>query len=207
VLRIMSFLDFIGTMSAFVWLYRSLLSEFGYGKSEISYCFSKLSCIFVSYFYFKIQKTLFIQFKNMNLDKLIAITGMSGIYRAVVSRKNGMIVEDLDLRQQRFVPLRGYQFSPLQTIGIYTDDNATLGLQEVFQKMLDTFETNPPVAADAASKELFAYFGDILPNYDRDRVKQSDVRKIIKWFTFLKQRGVLDAAPAEAETEEKVAEA
>jgi hypothetical protein len=143
----------------------------------------------------------------MNLDKLIAITGMSGIYRAVVSRKNGMIVEDLDLRQQRFVPLRGYQFSPLQTIGIYTDDNATLGLQEVFQKMLDTFETNPPVAADAASKELFAYFGDILPNYDRDRVKQSDVRKIIKWFTFLKQRGVLDAAPAEAETEEKVAEA
>jgi Domain of unknown function (DUF5606) len=140
----------------------------------------------------------------MNLDKLIAITGMSGIYKAVVSRKNGMIVEDLDLRQQRFVPMRGYQFSPLQTIGVYTDNNETLPLEEVFQKMLDAIETTPPVAHDAPAKELFGYFESVLPNYDRERVKQSDVRKIIKWFVFLNQRGLLTTEPKD--TAEKITE-
>jgi Domain of unknown function (DUF5606) len=140
----------------------------------------------------------------MNLDKLIAITGMSGIYRAVTSRKNGMIVEDLDLRQQRFVPMRGYQFSPLQTIGIYTDNNETLPLEDVFQKMLDAIETHPPVAHDATSKELFGYLEKVLPNYDKDQVKQSDVRKLIKWFVFLNQRGLL--ATTEKDIAEKVAE-
>jgi Domain of unknown function (DUF5606) len=140
----------------------------------------------------------------MNLDKLIAITGMSGIYKAVVSRKNGMIVEDLDLRQQRFVPMRGYQFSPLQTIGVYTDNNETLPLEEVFQKMLDAIETTPPVAHDAVPKALFGYFESVLPNYDKERVKQSDVRKIIKWFVFLNQRGLLTTDPKDAE--EKITE-
>jgi hypothetical protein len=53
-------------------------------------------------------------------------------------------------------------------------------------------------------KALFGYFESVLPNYDKERVKQSDVRKIIKWFVFLNQRGLLTTDPKDAE--EKITE-
>ena len=127
----------------------------------------------------------------MNLDNLIAVNGLPSIYRMAANRSNGLIVEDLDSGKRRFVSARKHQFTPLGSIAIFTDDGDSVELASVFRNMRDQFEDRPPVNPTAKSEELFDYFTDILPNYDPDRVYPGDVKKVIKWFNSLKEKGLL----------------
>ncbi len=127
----------------------------------------------------------------MKLDNLVAVTGMQGIYKVVGNRNNGLIIEDLDSGKRKFAPSRIHQFSPLESISIYTYSDST-PLKEVFQAMLEHPEALP---ADN-SKDLSAYFRLVLPEYDEDRVKVSDMRKVIKWFQYLSAKGLLAADPS-----------
>ena len=68
--------------------------------------------------------------------------------------------------------------------------------------MLDHQTTHPVPSASTVHKELQKYFEVIIPDYDRDRVFHSDMKKIIKWFTFLNERGYL-TAPADENSEEE----
>lgn len=126
----------------------------------------------------------------MNLEKLVAVSGLSGLFRMAANRNNGLIIEDLDSGKKKFVPSRKHQFTPLESIAIYTDtDSKAIG--SVFQSMLDQYEDNPPVAISADVGDIKEYFTDILPDYDRDRVHLSDMKKVIKWFNFLYERDLL----------------
>lgn len=140
----------------------------------------------------------------MNLEKLVAITGMSGIHRMVANRTNGLIIEELDSGKRKFVPSRGHQFTPLESIGIYTEDGETTDLKNVFASMLERIESTPPVSAEAGNAELQTYFAQVLPTYDRDRVRTSDIKKMIKWFSILYDKGLLkeEASPPSSEEEE-----
>jgi len=127
----------------------------------------------------------------MNLEKFVAVSGLSGIHRIIADRNNGLIVEDLDSGKRRFVPARSSQFTPLGTIGIYTDDGETTELANVFGSMLEKMNELPPPGSDAKPEDLQAYFAVILPNYDRDKVRTGDMKKAIKWFVFLNDRQLL----------------
>lgn len=127
----------------------------------------------------------------MNLDKLIAVSGLPGIYRVAVAKNNGLILEDLDSGKKKFASSRKHQFSPLESIAIFTDDGDSIELKNVFRNMMDQMEDRPPVSASAKREELLDYFEDILPNYDKDRVFPGDIKKVIKWFSFLNVRGLL----------------
>lgn len=127
----------------------------------------------------------------MKLDDLIAVSGLPGLYKMASNRSNGLIVEDLETGKRRFASARKHQFTPLGSIAIFTDDGDSVPLADVFRNMKDQLEDNPPVAANAKSEELFEYFTDILPNYDRDQVYPGDVKKVIKWFNSLHSNGLL----------------
>jgi len=142
----------------------------------------------------------------MNLKELIALTGMPGIYKMAGSRKNGLFVEDLDTGKIKFAPTRKYQFTPLESIAIYTENDDTASLEKVFQNMLDQSADNPPANPSASAKVLRDYFSDVLPTHDEDRVHISDIKKVIKWYNFLDKRGYLTAEP-EVEEAEVVEEA
>lgn len=116
---------------------------------------------------------------------------MPGIQKIAANRNNGMMVEDLDTGKVRFASLRKHQFSPLESISIFTDDDDAIELKKVFQAMLDKQNEHPPVSPNGKAEELRAYFQNILPNHDRDRVHISDIKKIIRWFQFLNERGYL----------------
>lgn len=133
----------------------------------------------------------------MNLEKLVAVSGMPGIYRMAANRSNGLIVEDIQSGKLKFASVRKHQFTPLESIGIYTDDGDTVELKIVFSHMLKQLADNPPVDANSPSNVLFDYFSGILPNFDRDRVHLGDVKKVIRWFNFLQERNLLND---EAET-------
>lgn len=129
----------------------------------------------------------------MNLENVIAVTGMSGLYRMAANRANGLIVEELGSGKRKFAPARRHQFTPLESIGIYTNDGDTTDLKNVFSKMQEQINSHPLVDSDAPPKELHEYFANVLPNYDRDKVNTGDIKKIIKWFGILNDQGMLSS--------------
>lgn len=135
----------------------------------------------------------------INLEKLVAVTGISGVFRLVANRNNGLIIEDLDSGKRSFASARKHQFSPLETIGIFTDDGKTEELAAIFQKIRETRENNPPCDVDAPAEEVKTYFASLLPTYDRNKVQLGDMKKVIRWFRFLDTRGLLEPVPTEAD--------
>jgi hypothetical protein len=127
----------------------------------------------------------------MKLDDLVAVSGMSGVFKLAANRDNGLIIEDLDSGKRKFVPARKHQFTPLASIGIFTLEDST-ELKIIFRTMIEQMEANPVPAASSSSKELHTYFRKILPDYDEDKVHTSDVKKLIKWFNFLNERSLID---------------
>ena len=143
----------------------------------------------------------------MKIENIMAVSGLPGLYRMAANRNNGLIIEDLSTGKKRFASSRKHQFTPLESIGIFTDDGDTIELKIVFRNMLDQLEDNPPVDPGSSLEELQEYFTDVLPNYDRDRVKIGDIKKVIKWFAFLQEKGLLEddeeTTPTESKEEEE----
>ena len=142
----------------------------------------------------------------MKIDNILAVSGLPGLYRMAANRSNGLILEDLNTGKKRFASSRKHQFTPLESIGVYTDDGDTAELKIVFRNMLDQQEDNPPSKIGNSPEELHEYFADILPNYDRDRVKIGDIKKVIKWFMFLDKKDLLqddNDTPSDAASEEE----
>lgn len=138
----------------------------------------------------------------MKLDDLVAVSGMSGIFRLAANRNNGLIIEDLDSGKRRFASSRKHQFTPLASIAIFTYDDST-ELKTVLRNMMNQMEENPIVKTSSSSAELHEYFRKILPDYDEDKVHTSDIKKLIKWFNYLHERKMIDMIDEEEPTTEE----
>lgn len=123
----------------------------------------------------------------MNLEKYVAVSGLPGIFELVATRSNGLVVADMDTGKTKFCTMRKHQFTPLGSVAIYTYDDAT-EIAKIFQAMNEKSETTPIVAPNAPASQIFDYFGTILPDFDKDRVFISDIKKVIKWYNFLLER-------------------
>jgi hypothetical protein len=147
----------------------------------------------------------------MNLEKYVAIAGLPGVHKLISSRSNGVIIEDKVENRNRFVPVRANQFTPLATIAVYTEtEEGTIPLGDVWQRMFDATETTPVVPQTSKSDEFRAYFTAVLPEHDRDKVHINDIKKCLKWYSFMLEKGMLKeamlagkAAESAAVTEEK----
>lgn len=134
----------------------------------------------------------------MKLEEYIAVSGLPGVYKAGASRSNGLLIENLDTGKSKFASVRKHQFTPLASVAIYTNMDST-PLDEIFATMKSQMETNPPIDLSRPSPEIFQYFESILPDFDRDRVYISDIKKVIKWFNYLNERSLLEASSDEEE--------
>jgi len=132
----------------------------------------------------------------MNLEPYVSVSGEPGLFKLVVSRNNGLVLEDVDTGRSKFYSIRKHQFTPLGTVAIYTLED-TSPLSDVFKSMLDKIVETPPVSDKAENYLIQEYFETILPNYDEDRVPLKDMKKVIKWFVFLNGRGLLTAEEEE----------
>jgi hypothetical protein len=139
----------------------------------------------------------------MRLKDLVVVTGFPGVQKMVTNRNNGMVIEDLDSGKVRFAPIRKHQFSPLETISVFVEgDDDSVEIRSVFQSMYDKLADTPVVNLDAKTDELRAYFTAVLPNHDRDRVHVSDIKKIVRWFNFLHERGYMTMEEVASDEEE-----
>ena len=123
----------------------------------------------------------------MKLDNIVAVSGLPGLYIMAGSRSNGLIIEDFDSGKKKFAPLRKHQFTPLESVSIYTITD-TAPLVDIFKKMINTDNIPDP---KGNSFDLQEFFEGVLPDYDEDKVLVSDIRKIIKWYNFLAERKLL----------------
>ncbi len=139
----------------------------------------------------------------MNLENLVVISGKPGVFKMLVNKNNGMIAQNLDTQKKGFFSTRSHQFTPLASITVYTtDEQGGAELSTVFDNMFNAGDTP---SAKASADELREYFGKVLPEHDRDQVHISDIKKIIKWFSFLNERDLL-IADEEGDSEEKTDE-
>ncbi len=119
----------------------------------------------------------------MDLKEILAVSGKSGLYKIISQTKNGVIVESL-LDKKRMPIYATDKISNLEEISIYTDDKEK-PLKEIFKSIFD--KENGGAAPDPKSDEakMKTYFGEILPDYDRDRVYTSDIKKVYSWYNLL----------------------
>lgn len=127
----------------------------------------------------------------MNLKDILAVSGMPGLFKLVNSRNNGLQVTSLnDSSRTIFCSMRKHQFTPMETVAVYTMSD-TIELSTIFERMLEQLEENPPASPSGSKAEIEDYFSSIVPDYDEDRVYISDMKKVIKWFAILNEKGYL----------------
>lgn len=139
----------------------------------------------------------------MEYSKLVAVTGLPGLFELLSSKTDGAIVRSLEDKSTRFVSTRIHNFSHLESIEVYTvRDN--VNLVDIFTAM-DSAGGKLPDEKDAAA--VRSYFGKVYPDMDFDRVYASDMKKMVKWFAILKAANVEIKLSELPEEEEEVVEA
>ncbi len=136
----------------------------------------------------------------MEYNKLISVTGFSGLFELVSSKNDGAILKSLDDNTTKFISNRQHQFSHLESIEVYTNDE-NVNLSEIF-KAMDASAVALPSEKD--NKAVRAYFEQVYPNMDFERVYNSDMKKMVRWFAVIKKNNIeikLSEAPQEESQE------
>jgi hypothetical protein len=133
----------------------------------------------------------------MNLKDFVAVGGLPGLYKLIATRSNGLLIQELDSDKTRFASSRKHQFTPLESVAIYTEEDS-IELSAVFERIKENLEKNPLPDLNATKETSFNYFAEIVPDYDEERVLISDVKKVIKWFKYLNDRDLLKASEEES---------
>ena len=122
----------------------------------------------------------------MEYGKLIAVTGMPGLFELVSSKNDGAIVRSLEDNSTKFASTRQHQFSHLESIEVYTI-RENVNLIDIF-KAMQADGGKLPEEKDA--KAVKAYFEKVYPDLDFERVYASDMKKMVKWFGVITAKGI-----------------
>jgi len=135
----------------------------------------------------------------MDLKDFLSISGKPGLYKNVGPSKNGVIVESIP-DGKRITAFAHERISSLAEISIFTTGE-DIPLVDVFKKTYEIYEGKKSIEANAGASELTAFMEKVLPEYDRERVYNSDIKKVVAWYNLLVSNNLLDFAENEAETQ------
>src|SRR5215213_2187614 len=113
----------------------------------------------------------------MEYNRIVAVTGLPGLYEVLSSKADGAIVRSLDDQSTKFVSSRIHNLSHLESIEVYTVKE-NVSLADVFTAMKENGVALPDVKDNKALKK---YFETVYPDMDFERVYSSDLKKMIKW--------------------------
>jgi len=132
----------------------------------------------------------------MNLSNVLAVSGLPGLYELAANRPNGLLLIPIEGGKSKFCSSRKHQFTPLETVAIYTWSD-TVELKNVFNSMTVKIQEVPLPDLNGGRDVLNSYFEQILPEFDRDRVYPNDIKKVIKWYVALEAQGFLSSTDEE----------
>ncbi len=127
----------------------------------------------------------------MEYNKIVAVTGMPGLFELVSSKNDGALVRSLQDGSTRFVTTRTNSFSHLESIEVYTTEG-NVNLAEVFHAMRASKEAVPD---EKDGTGVRSYFEKVFPSMDFERVYQSDMKKMVRWHGILSDKQVEVKAP------------
>ena len=136
-------------------------------------------------------------------ERILTISGKPGLYRLLSSGRNMFIVEMVDASKKRLPVHNTDKVVMLDDIAIYTDTEE-IPLREVFAKIYEKENGVLPIDLKMSTpEELVEYFEGIMPDYDRERVYLTHIKKMYAWYNILVANGVVEFAAAEEEAADK----
>lgn len=141
----------------------------------------------------------------MNVEKILAIAGKPGLFELKIQTRSGFLAESLLDGKKITVGLRS-NVSLLSEISMYTY-SAEKPLVEIMRAIaIKENEGSTPVTHKDDNAKLIAYFKEILPDYDEDRVYASDIKKLLNWYNILQSKGLVSKEEPKIENAEEVKE-
>lgn len=148
----------------------------------------------------------------MELKDILSISGKPGLYKFISQGRNGIIVESLT-DGKRMNAHATMKISSMEDIAVFTDEGEE-PLVSVFKKMIGKHEGGQSIDPKSGSRALEEYFAEVMPEYDRDRVYASDIKKIVSWYNLLTELNMInelienqEKKEAEEKSEDKDSEA
>lgn len=140
--------------------------------------------------------------KHMDFKDIAAVSGKGGLFKVVKPTKTGVILESLDESKNKLVTGMNHKVSVLAEISVYsTGEEETLPIRDLFIKIRDEFGDDPGVEKNDDAEELKAFLAHVMPDYDRERVYVSDIKKLVTWYSI-----IIKNAPELLEEEEESTE-
>jgi hypothetical protein len=134
------------------------------------------------------------------LKGILAISGQPGLFKVLTEGKNNVIVESL-LSGKRSTVYTDAKMSALEDIAIYTTKE-DLPLRKVLKKIAEKENGGKAIDAKKPPEDLKKYFAEVLPDYDKEKVYFSDIKKVISWYNLLHDKGLLDLEDDKEEEKE-----
>lgn len=136
------------------------------------------------------------------METILSIAGKPGLFKLVTRGKANLIVETIDAAHRRVPAFATDRVTSLGDIAMYTDAD-DVALWEVLTKVgeKENFKTSSLNYRKCSKEELRAYFAEVLPNFDQDRVHDSDIKKLLQWYNILVENGYTDFKATLAPTE------
>ncbi len=123
------------------------------------------------------------------LKGILAISGQPGLFKVISEGKNNVVIESL-LTGKKSTAYADAKMSSLEDIAIYTSTE-DVPLKKIFKKISEKENGGQAINIKASPDELRKYFEEILPDYDKERVYGSDVKKVISWYNLLNEKELL----------------
>lgn len=125
----------------------------------------------------------------MNLEKILSISGKPGLYALKVQTRTGFLAESLVDGKKISVGLK-INVSLLSEISIYTIAEEK-PLTQIMRSIAIKENEGPAISHKEDNAKLVAYFTEILPEYDSERVYPSDIKKVLSWYNLLQSKGLV----------------
>ena len=135
----------------------------------------------------------------MELKDIASISGKGGLFKVPKPTRTGVVLETLDAQKKRLVASAHERVSILKEISIYTNtEEGSVLLEDIYDQMHKKFGKDLPVQPKSTPAELMSFVEEVIPDFDRERVYPSDIKKMVSWYNAL-----LNFAPELFEAKEK----
>jgi len=121
-----------------------------------------------------------------DLTEIASISGKGGLYKVIKPGRSGVILESMDDKKIKLATNPTHKVSILAEISIYTNsEEGSIPLEDILKKIHKEFNDDPGVDSKSSPSELMSFLEYIIPEYDKNRVYPSDVKKLVSWYGIL----------------------
>ncbi|PKP42075.1 MAG: hypothetical protein CVT93_05265 [Bacteroidetes bacterium HGW-Bacteroidetes-10] len=135
-----------------------------------------------------------------NLQKILTVSGQPGLYSFVAQANAGVVVESLATKKRTVCGMSA-KMSSLSDISVFTEEE-DVKLESLFEMMKGKLGEEPAPSSKSNPEELKKFFGEVIPDYDRDRFYVSHMKKVVEWYNTLRDFASLDFEKEEEESGE-----